>query len=166
MSFITNGTIDETWVAKHTTMKPLQSIRQTIFAASLLALGSLPLKSQTVARIYEQTANKVVFTIENLKENTKPSKIILVYDSNLIALESTPENNNLLRNKHSRNHTFFYYSAANALSSTLKEDVEQEIALEEWMLKPFACESSKSVADSEQEEEIKIEPWMTDLTQW
>lgn len=148
-------------------MKPLQSIGQTFLAVSLLTIGSLPLKSQTVARISEQTANKVVFTIENLKENTKPSKIILVYDLNLIALESTPENNNLLRNKHSRNHSFFYYSAANALSSTLKEDVEQEIALEGWMLKPFASASTSKVADSEQvEEEIKIEAWMTDLTQW
>ncbi len=135
-------------------------------AASLLILVSMPTKSQTVARLSDQSENKVVFTIENLKEKAKPSKIILVYDSNLIALESTTVTSNLLKNKRSRNHTFIYYSAVNAMSSILKEDVENEIALEEWMLKPFACQSSSREADNEQEGDIQIEPWMTDLTKW
>lgn len=139
-----------------------------IIAVTLLLFGLSTLSfAQTTAKLVNSSDNAVVFTIENLEEAETPNKILLVYDSNLITLESTSTKARMVRASYKSNTKESHFNATSALAFALAEDIEREQEIEEWMHRPFETKINYShAAVADKEEEIELEPWMTDLTKW
>lgn len=145
-----------------------RKLNKGFLAIGILLLGAGTLiNAQTTAKILDSSENEVVFKVENLQSDQTPTKILLVFDSNLITLESTST-------KTKKYNTYFLtspkkerYSSANNMEWLLAVDMEKEMEVEEWMTHSFNTKSSlESFLEVEQEEEIPLEDWMTDLESW
>lgn len=133
--------------------------------ATLMLLFSVSSNAQTRGHFLNESDHSVVLRVESDKRIDKPAKIILVYDSNLITLEST---SSVARSYKSRsNPTENYYTAASQLEWVLAVEIEGDIPLEDWMLSPFGPETLQPCyLKEETEEELVLEPWMLDLSTW
>ena len=149
-------------------MTLISKLKTGIIAASLMLLGTLSTTdAQTTAEMINNSDNSVVFRIENLDKEITPTKILLVYDSNLITLETTSTKANMFRTSASSTSSVSHFSAASALASSLAVDMEKERDVEDWMLQPFeTVADNKLNLAADTEEDIDIEPWMTDLNKW
>lgn len=150
-------TLDMTHTIKHT-----KRILTTVIL--LLAVATF-IHAQTVVEVVNDTENSVVFRIENIDVKESPQKIVLVYDSNLITLESTSIKTRFMQSSEFLN-TSSSYSAPAAMASTLAVEFEKEQELEEWMLQPFQPTASNTSNRADKEPEMNIESWMYDLDSW
>jgi hypothetical protein len=139
-----------------------------ILAALLLLLGNYPvLNAQTLTEMYSDTDNSIVFRVEILKTNDSPTKILLVFDSNLITLETTSSKAKIFKSLSNSDRSMNNYNSTLALKSALIVEKEKELAIEDWMLSPFETNANPTVdLVSDQEEEIALENWMLDLNAW
>ena len=138
-----------------------------ILTVTLLLFGLSTFSNAQTAKLVNSSDNAVVFTIENLEEAKTPNKILLVYDSNLITLETTSTKARLFRTADRSKNTVSHFNASSALAAALAEDIEREQEIEDWMNSPFDTEINYSLAlVADKEEELVLEPWMTDLKSW
>ena len=137
-------------------------------AAFVMLLWYAPFtNAQTVTEIINNPDNSIVFRIENLNTDNSPTKILLVYDSNLITLETTSVKTNMYHAKSNTASSMMKYSPAAALASTLAVELEKELEVEEWMLEPFTiAQNTNDYLKTDSEEELSIEEWMYDLNSW
>lgn len=162
------GMNDATLLAKPTTMKALKLKTVGIVAIlSLLLSVFAGLNAQTIGQVINETNNSMVLRLESQEKLYAPSKIMLVYDSNTITLESTSglarvvNTTSPMRYGHS-------YSMSSALAMALVVDLEDEMEIEDWMLEPFdfAADETALLLKQDEEDEMSLEPWMTDLSLW
>ncbi len=119
---------------------------------------------QVTAELQNNASDEVVIKVANINENKSPEKILLVYDSTLITLESLADN---LTMSNRTSATMNYFSSMSSMEALLAEEMEKDQAVEKWMLKPFKTKTSfEEALITEEEEEAPIEDWMTDLSQW
>lgn len=154
-------------LSKPTTMNALKNKTVGLIATFMLLLPVFALvDAQTIGEVINETSNSMVLRLESKEKLDAPSKIMLVYDSNMITLEST---SGVARN-YSASSSMKYgnsFSSSSALAMALVVDLEDDIALEEWMLEPFEMQAqAPSYLKLEEEEEMALEPWMTDLSHW
>jgi hypothetical protein len=149
-------------------MTPYEKTLKGFIAAILLLLCvNVSINAQTTAEMISDSDNSVVFRIDNLSEDQKPTKILLVYDSNLITLESTSRRARFFRTKSNIYNAPESYRKAMALSSTLAVEYEQEQEIEDWMLQPFESNKGQiALLTVDKEEEMEVEDWMTNLNSW
>lgn len=124
----------------------------------LLAVSAI---AQTSIEIFNESDNTIILKFTSESKADSPNKVVLVYDSNMIALESTSN----LAKKILYNNTVTTKNLE-MLNSISVVDAEDEIEIEEWMLKPFTTQNNKAESTVDAEEEIPLEPWMTDLSMW
>ncbi|HBH47872.1 MAG TPA: hypothetical protein DDX98_04495 [Bacteroidales bacterium] len=150
-----------------TTMTPRKKyLRGTVAAFLLLFCGALLTHAQTtIAELYDVNENEVLFRIENLNKNETPSRILLVYDSSVITLESTSARTKSYGSEAETYAALESFRAAAALNALLAVEIERELELEDWMLQPFTHAQS-AYLDTDYEEELALESWMTDLNSW
>jgi hypothetical protein len=120
--------------------------------------------AQTSIEIFNESDNTIILKLTTSKQQASQQKIVLVYDSNMIALESTSARaKNLLHNNSvpEGNST-----SASSLSYLSETDTEEDIQIEGWMLKPFTPQYNTNEFSADKEEDIPLEAWMTDLSQW
>lgn len=148
----------------HTLEHQKRILTTFVFLLCLYTIGN----TQTVAEVISDSDNSVVFRIENINTEKSPTKILLVYDSNLITLETEGVSSRLYQQKTSyvasgRSNS----SAASALALTLAVEFERDIEVEEWMLQPFDTQlAANNYTRTDVEPEIKLESWMYDLSTW
>lgn len=146
-------------------MKMLKMINLRIFLLILpmvLLIGSVA--GQTTIEIYNEEDNTIVLKLKSNDNIDTFNKIVLVYDSNQITLETTSP----LAKKIITSNTVWtnVNTSAASASSSFVVDEEEDIELEEWMMKPFAIKNSSADLLPDEEEDIPLEPWMTDLSTW
>ncbi len=137
-----------------------------VFFAVLLVSSSLSfLTAQTVVRILDNTDNSLNIELVGNKKLSIPDQIILVFDSSVVSFKASSaftsiskfEENSYLSND---------LSEPRMLSSLLAEEIEDDMEIEGWMLEPFEVNNTPGFLRPAKEEEIPLEPWMTDLSQW
>jgi hypothetical protein len=163
------GMNDAIVLSKQTTMKTLKNKTVGIIATLMLLLPVFTfVDAQTIGEVVNETSNSMVLRLESKEKLNAPSKIMLVYDSNMITLEST--SGVIRRYSSSSSSSKNYensYNSYSALEMALVVDLEDDIELEEWMLEPFELQAeATSYLKLEEDEEIVLEPWMTDLSHW
>jgi hypothetical protein len=164
-----SGTNDAIVLSKQTTMKTLKNKTVGIIATLMLLLPVFTfVDAQTIGEVVNETSNSMLLRLESKEKLNAPSKIMLVYDSNMITLEST--SGVIRRYSSSSSSSKNYensYNSYSALEMALVVDLEDDIELEEWMLEPFELQAeATSYLKLEEDEEIVLEPWMTDLSHW
>lgn len=161
------GTNDVIRLSKLTTMKTLKNRTVGIVTTLVLLLPVFAfVNAQTIGEVINETSNSMVLRLESKDKLDAPAKIMLVYDSNMITLESTSVMTRGMGVSSSRSYGSSY-KMSSALAVALIEDIEDDIELEEWMLQPFEMEASRaSLLKQDEEEEMELEPWMTDLNHW
>lgn len=128
----------------------------------VLLIGSVA--GQTTIEIYNEEDNTIVLKLKSNDNIDTFNKIVLVYDSNQITLESTSP---LAKKIITSNTVWTNVNTSTATaSSSFIVDEEEDIELEEWMMKPFAIKNSSTDLLPDEEEDIPLEPWMTDLSTW
>lgn len=146
-------------------MKMLKMINLRIFLLILpmvLLIGSVA--GQTTIEIYNEEDNTIVLKLKSNDNIDTFNKIVLVYDSNQITLETTSP---LAKKIITSNTVWTNVNTSTATaSSSFIVDEEEDIELEEWMMKPFAIKNSSADLLPDEEEDIPLEPWMTDLSTW
>ncbi len=162
------GMNDAIVLSKQTTMKTLKNKTVGIIATLMLLLPVFTfVDAQTIGEVVNETSNSMLLRLESKEKLNAPSKIMLVYDSNMITLEST---SGVIRRYSSSSSSKNYensYNSYSALEMALVVDLEDDIELEEWMLEPFELQAeATSYLKLEEDEEIVLEPWMTDLSHW
>jgi hypothetical protein len=117
-------------------------------------------QSPAVVDVLRDNDNSLILQLNTEEGISRPNKILLVYDSNIIALESS--------NYHPVNNVSKTYFYSNSMSGNLAfaEEIEKDIEIEDWMLRPFKAEYSQEYLIPQEEEVMAIEPWMTDLAHW
>ncbi len=122
------------------------------------------LTGQATAEVLDHSSDEVVIKIENTNEKEKPDKILLVYDSTLITLESTATSYNTLNRT---NTNTLYFSSLNSMEALLAEEIEKDVEVEKWMLKPFKTQFNfENAFKTDKEEDTPLEAWMSDLSKW
>jgi hypothetical protein len=127
----------------------------------VLLIGSVA--AQTTIEIYNEEDNTIVLKLKSKDNIDTFNKIVLVYDSNQITLESTSP---LAKKIITSNPVWTNVNTTATASSYFVVDEEEDIELEEWMMKPFAIKNSSTDLLTDEEEDIPLEPWMTDLSTW
>lgn len=129
---------------------------------TIMLLGSLRTlaQAQIVVDILEDTDNSLLLQLSNKDGISRPDKILFIYDSNVITLESSD-----YQNVHSYSEINPYINSS-SVNFALAEEIERDIEIEAWMLRPFRKEYFQECLLPQKEEEIAVEPWMTDLKQW
>lgn len=129
---------------------------------TFVLLGSLVVTAQSkvVIDVLKDTDNSLLLQLSNEEGISRPNKILFVYDSNIIALESS--------SYHSAQgaSNIYFYSNSNSENLIFAEEIEKDIELEDWMLRPFKTGHLQEFLAPQEEEEIAIEPWMTNLNHW
>ena len=146
-------------------MRTLKKFSIGLFATSLLLFAAVGINNaQTKGEVIKETNKSMVLRIESNNALAKPSKILFVYETDLITHESSSlaKEYKLVSLKSGARH----YSAGSgsSLASALELETEEEMEIEDWMLRPF--NSPPAYLIPEKEEEMAIEPWMTDLSLW
>lgn len=155
-------------LSKPTTMKALKFKTVGIVAILVLLVSVFAgLNAQTIGEVINETSNSMVLRLESQEKLDAPSKIMLVYDSNTITLEST---SGLARAVNTSSGLSYghSYSMSSALAMALVVDLEDEMEIEDWMLEPFdlAAAETAMLLKQDEEDEMSLEPWMTDLSLW
>ncbi|MBN2486030.1 MAG: hypothetical protein JXB34_08645 [Bacteroidales bacterium] len=145
----------------------MKSLKPTIVknatSVLLLILTVTSATAQTSFEIFKEPGNTLVLKLKNDSKPTIPDKIVLVYDSNMISLEPTSPTVQRLLNE---NYPVVNILPVSILPALSEVDYEADMELEDWMLKPFINEKSNTDLTPDIEEEMPVEPWMTDLGKW
>lgn len=142
----------------------LQS-KKILATVALLFLSLTFISAQSVVEVVNDTDHSVVFRIDNIDIEETPQKIVLVYDSNLITLESTSVKTRFIRSNTRTNANVNNKNEATAMVSMLAVEFEKEMEIENWMLHSFET-TAMAIQKTDNEEEIVIEDWMTNLDSW
>lgn len=142
-----------------------KNYRNIFIAIALLLPAAQLLSAQTIAEIYSENNNSFIIKVEGLKDSDKPERILLIYDSNLIALETEAFTQSSLSFNSSPKMDFASYSMS-AMSSYLQPDYEEEMLVEDWMLSSFDQVRVNGNIPVDEEEEMPMEAWMVDLNSW
>ncbi|MBN1118330.1 MAG: hypothetical protein JXA77_14060 [Bacteroidales bacterium] len=141
--------------------------RIKLFCGLFFVFGLLAVSyAQTVVNIYDENDDKLIIELKSLSTDAKSvANIVLVYDSNQFSIETE----SMLSNTDNVNITFSAtdrYLTKSELSSLLAVEMEEDIQMEDWMMKPFECAKLQDCLKPQKDEEMQIEPWMTDLSYW
>jgi len=164
------GTVPVFYLTTHTPdmTHTYKQLKRILTGTVILLIMCLSTSAQTVAEVISDSENSVVFRIENIDANQSPTRIVLVYDSNLITLESESSNSSRLFNqKTTYSSSTQQYNAASVLASALAVEIEREVEIEDWMMKPFDIKGTTAFyAKADKEPELSVEEWMYDLSTW
>lgn len=147
-------------------MKTIRKITGVLMLLLTSLLVHAEVKAQTVTEYYDEDENVVILKLEDFNKTDAPVKVILVYDSNLIALETT--NCYQLNDRFTGTVVTTCFSAASGgASGYMTEDDEEGIPLEDWMLDPFEFKKNLPVDFiNDEEDEIELESWMLTPETW
>jgi hypothetical protein len=158
-------------IAGESCSKPLVMKKQNKFGVMLVSvfilsqLTGITLRAQSVINIFDNNDNSVTLHFVGQEKIKKPDKILFVYDSNIITLESSGSYTNLYKSLTENLETGDNFGDLMD-NFAMAEEIEQEIEIEAWMLRPFDRDYFKGCLIPEEECDMSIEPWMTDLDQW
>lgn len=143
-------------------MKNIKVLLLTVlFTLAVLISG---VKAQTVVKSYDHLDNSIVVKFDSNQKINKPEKIILVFDDYVCTYRET---NEIISYKTLKQGDKSEPDLEpTSLASVLEVDIEQEIEIEDWMLKPFTPEYAYDFLVPDEEEDLKLEDWMLDLSEW
>jgi hypothetical protein len=121
-------------------------------------------KAQTVVNFYDQLENSIIVKFDSNQKINKPEKIVLVFGDDVCTFKETNELDSYKTLNQGNN--FEPDLTPASFKSLLAVDTEQEMEIEDWMLKPFTPEYAYDFLVPDEEEDIKLEDWMLDLSKW
>lgn len=136
-----------------------------VLAVMLMSTNLHTIHAQSVVRVLENTDNSIIVELAGQKKLSNPDQIILVFDSSTVTFEASAA----FTSKSKLEETSYApkeYSGSMLLASLLAEEIEDEMEIEDWMLEPFGVNTTPEFLEPVAEEEMLLEPWMTDLSQW
>lgn len=121
--------------------------------------------AQTNIEIYDQLDNSIIVKFRNDHNGNKLDKIILVFSDDNFTDEGSDELTSETRIPDWKTDTETTLTRSD-IEAALEVDAENEMEIEDWMLKPFNTEYAYDFLVPVEEEDIELEDWMLDVSKW
>ena len=100
--------------------------------------------------------------VETQNNNVTPDQLLFAYDSNL----NKSEVSSVILKTQVNHADVKLYNNASTLELELDVEMEEDMNIEGWMLNPYYVENDPLENFEVEEEDLAVEPWMTDASMW
>ena len=100
--------------------------------------------------------------VETQNNNVTPVQLLFAYDSNL----NKSEVSSVIIKTQVNHSDEKLYNNASTLELELDVEMEEDMNIEGWMLNPYYVENDSLENFEVEEEDLAVEPWMTDASMW